>query len=202
MTWRTMKQTRDDLNADTLRGIGDRIRALRTGRGLTLSALSKQSQVSVAMLSHIERGRTSPSIKVLDRLRIALGVPLADFFRDSEPQIGEQHVVTRRHKRPVLNFEAAGLTKELLSPERNSELEFFLLKIEPGGSSGTEPFHRIGEKCGIVLSGRFQLIIEDQRYDLDVGDAFQFDSSQAHWFRNLADTETQVIWVIRSREFG
>jgi transcriptional regulator with XRE-family HTH domain len=197
-----MKQTQDDLNAETLRGIGDRVRALRTGRGLTLSALSQQSQVSVAMLSHIERGRTSPSIKVLDRLRIALGVPLADFFSDEESRAGEKNVITRRHKRPVLDFDAVGLTKELLSPERNSELEFFLLKLDPGGNSGPDPFHRIGEKCGMVLAGRFQLTIADQQYDLDTGDAFQFDSSQPHSFRNLADTETQIIWVIRSREFG
>lgn len=197
-----MKQTQDDLNAETLRGIGDRIRALRTGKGLTLSALSKQSQVSVAMLSHIERGRTSPSIKVLDRLRIALGVPLADFFSDVEPRTGEQNVVTRRHKRPVLDFDAVGLTKELLSPERNSELEFFLLKLGPGGNSGPEPFHRIGEKCGMVLAGRFELMIGEHYHDLETGDAFQFDSSQPHSFRNLADTETQIIWVIRSREFG
>ena len=197
-----MKQTKDDLSAETLRSIGDRIRALRTGNGLTLSALSKQSQVSVAMLSHIERGRTSPSIKVLDRLRIALGVPLADFFSDAEPRAGEQNVVTRQHKRPVLNFDELGLTKELLSPERNSELEFFLLKLAPGGNSGPDPFHRIGEKCGMVLSGRFELMIGDHYHELEPGDAFQFDSSQPHAFRNLADAETQVMWMIRSREFG
>ena len=197
-----MTQTQDDRSVETLRNIGDRIRALRTGNGLTLSALSKQSQVSVAMLSHIERGRTSPSIKVLDRLRIALGVPLTDFFVNTEPHTGERNIVTRRHKRPVLGFDDLGLTKELLSPERNSELEFFLLKLEPGGNSGPDPFHRIGEKCGMVLSGRFQLTVADQQHDLEIGDAFQFDSSQPHWFRNLADTETQIIWIIRSRELG
>ncbi len=121
-----------------LSGLGKHVRRLRNERGITLTKLAAASQVSPAMLSHIERGRSAPSIKVLDRIRRALGVSFGSFFdeMDVDPAADEASVVTRRGSRPVLDFEAMGLTKELLSPTRNSQLELFVLKLKPGGNSG------------------------------------------------------------------
>ncbi|MBM6581172.1 helix-turn-helix transcriptional regulator [Microvirga sp. BT689] len=190
----------DEVDFETLRGLGERIRSLRTERDLTLTALSALSQISVAMLSHIERGKTSPSLKLLNRLRVALGVPLASFFDPNTDRSGEESVVTRVEKRSKLSFAQMGLTKELLSPPGRSDLELLILSIEVGGGSGPDPWRRVGEKGGIVLEGRFELQVGEKTYVLEEGDAFQFDSTQPHSFRNLAQKETRVIWVIRSNE--
>lgn len=192
----------EDLNAETLQGLGERLRKLRTERKMTLAVLSVRSQMSVGMLSHIERGKSSPSLKTLDRLRIALGVPLASFFDTGEGPNQERSVVTRAHQRSTLLFSDSGLTKELLSPAGHRELEMLMLSIEPGGSSGPDPWRRVGEKCGMVLQGRFELHVAEQRYILDEGDAFQFDSAQPHRFTNLASGTTRVMWIIKSEEAG
>lgn len=184
--------------------LGDRIRALRTQRGLTLQDLSRASQVSIAMLSHIERSRSTPSIKVLDRIRLALNVPFSAFFaEDSSPadQI-EANVVTRQAQRPVLRFGATGLTKELLSPTRGTQMEMMLLHLQPGGNSGDEPWGRMGEKCGMVLQGGFELTIGVNNYHLTKGDAFQFDSSIPHSFRNIDDGESRIMWIILSKDLA
>jgi transcriptional regulator with XRE-family HTH domain len=197
-----MSDIDDDVETDTLRGLGGRIRTLRIERDLTLAALSTMSQISVGMLSHIERGKTSPSLKLLDRLRIALGVPLASFFDVKMDRSAEKGVVTRAGNRSRLSFSQTGLTKELLSPQGHSGLELLMLSIEVGGGSGPDPWRRVGEKAGIVLEGRFELQVGEQSYVLEEGDAFQFDSSQPHGFRNLAKTVTSVVWIIRSNEAG
>lgn len=191
-----------EIDTDTLRGLGERIRNLRVERDLTLAALSAKSQISVGMLSHIERGKTSASLKLLDRLRVALGVPLASFFDHKANRSDEEGTITRLGKRSMLSFSKTGLTKELLSPPGHSELEMLMLSIEVGGGSGADPWRRNGEKAGYVLQGRFELQIGDKTHVLDQGDAFQFDSRQPHTFRNLAAIETKVIWVIRSNEAG
>lgn len=191
-----------EIDTDTLRGLGERIRNLRVERDLTLAALSAKSQISVGMLSHIERGKTSASLKLLDRLRVALGVPLASFFDHNKDRSVEEGTITRLGKRSMLSFSKTGLTKELLSPPGHSELEMLMLSIEVGGGSGADPWRRNGEKAGYVLQGRFELQIGDKTHVLDQGDAFQFDSRQPHTFRNLAAIETKVIWVIRSNEAG
>ena len=192
----------DEIDTNTLTGLGERIRNLRVERDLTLAALSAQSQISVGMLSHIERGKTSPSLKLLDRLRVALGVPLASFFEAHDDRSVEEGTITRAGHRSTLSFSKTGLTKELMSPPGHSELEMLMLSIEVGGSSGPDPWRRNGEKAGYVMNGRFELQIGEQVHVLEPGDAFQFDSRQPHMFRNLADCETKVIWIIRSSEAG
>lgn len=196
-----MSDADDEIDTDTLRGLGERIRNLRVDQDLTLAALSARSQISVGMLSHIERGKTSPSLKLLDRLRVALGVPLASFFETQDDQSAEEGTITRAGHRSTLSFKT-GLTKELLSPPGHAEMEMLMLSLEVGGSSGTDPWRRNGEKAGYVMQGRFELQIGEQVHVLEQGDAFQFDSRQPHWFRNLADSETKVVWIIRSSEAG
>ena len=48
--------------------IAARVRELRTGRGLTLAALAETCGVSRSMISLVERGESSPTAIVLERL--------------------------------------------------------------------------------------------------------------------------------------
>lgn len=192
----------DSERFDALEDLGARVRSLRTEQKMTLQELSARSQVSVGMLSHIERGQTSPSLKTLERLRVALGVPLARFFEPEEARVADAGIVVRRDRRGQLPFDKLGLTKELLSPPGHSDLEVLMLVIEPGGGSGSEPWTRAGEKAGLVLDGRFQLDVGERSYVLEAGDSFQFDSRQPHSFRNLSDRQAHVLWIIKSDEPG
>ena len=185
-------------------GLGERIRKLRSERKMTLQELSSISQVSVAMLSHIERGRSTPSIKVLDRIRLAFDVPFSVFFdgNSAAPLEIEANVVSRSGERPVLNFSATGFMKELLSPVRGTQMEMMLLHVDPDGNSGEEPLSRVGEKCGMVLEGQFELTVGTNCYELKKGDAFQFDSSAPHSFRNSHKGDTKIMWIILSRDLA
>lgn len=167
---------------------------------MTLAELSLKSGVSIGMLSHIERGASSPSLKTLERLRLALQVPLASFF--GPEQKDESGEVVRKAERTQLTFDRLGLVKELLSPPGHSELEVLMLVLEPGGSSGDEPWTRNGEKAGLVIEGRFELTVGDRVHVMEEGDSFQFDSRQPHSFRNLASGESRVLWIINSDEPG
>lgn len=189
-----------DYTTDSLAlgSLGSRLRELRVEKAMTLAEISLLSQVSVAMLSHIERGQASPSLKTLERIRIALDVPLASLFGRGEARSSRDDLVVRGNYRSRLKFQKLGLIKELLSPAGNSSLEVVMLLIDPGGGSGPEPWSRSGVKAGLVLEGRFELTIGVRTCVLEVGDSFQFDSSQPHRFRNLATTQARVIWIISS----
>ena len=51
-----------------------RVRELRAARGLSLDALARQCGVSRSMISLIERGESSPTAVVLEKLAAGLGV--------------------------------------------------------------------------------------------------------------------------------
>ena len=60
--------------------IAARVRQLRAARGLSLEGLAERSGVSRSMISLIERGETSPTAVVLERLAVGLDITLAGLF--------------------------------------------------------------------------------------------------------------------------
>src|SRR5512138_404296 len=61
--------------------VGQRLRSLRDERGISMRALARRSGLSANALSMIERGLTSPSVSTLNKLAVALEVPITAFFR-------------------------------------------------------------------------------------------------------------------------
>lgn len=68
------------------RMIGERLRTFRLRRGFTQRTLARHvaGGVDLSYIGRIERGEQLPSLKVLQKLSGALGVPLREFF-DVEP---------------------------------------------------------------------------------------------------------------------
>lgn len=63
-----------ELNAKLAR----RLRQLRTDQGLTQERLAERAQVSPDAVRRLERGAFSPTLRMLDQLARALGLPVAD----------------------------------------------------------------------------------------------------------------------------
>jgi transcriptional regulator with XRE-family HTH domain len=189
----------DDTASDgSLRELGRRIRDLRRQQSKSLATLSAASGTSVTMLSYIERGLTHPSLKTLDRIRQALGVPLTRLFPHTEEDETVLGLVVRGTAREKLEFPHIGLTKQKLSPGGDSDLETWLIVLEPGGSSGHEPLVRAGEKAGLILSGSIQLDVGGEVLELFTGDSFQFDSIKPHRFANAGEGRAEFVWIIKS----
>jgi len=58
------------------------IRAIREGRGLGLREFSRKTGISRGFLSQIETGARGASVRTLQRIAEALGVPLEAVSRD------------------------------------------------------------------------------------------------------------------------
>jgi transcriptional regulator with XRE-family HTH domain len=95
--------------------IAERVREFRAARGLSLEALSAQSGVSRSMISLIERGESSPTAVVLDKLAVALGVTLASLF-DSSAAMAPKEPVARRDDQPEWQDPESGYWRRNVSP--------------------------------------------------------------------------------------
>jgi len=189
------KQTRVSADAQKT-GLGLQLRQRRRIKDLTLTELSQQSGLSVGLLSQIERGLSSPSLKSLTQICAALATPMSWLF-DSGPveNPAEKGLVVRRGSRRRLDLGAYGVTKELLSPDLGGEMQIYLVSIRPGGQSGPETYTHRGEEGGLVLAGTLELTVDGRIVVLYEGDSFRFSSSLAHRFTNPAATQTSVVWA-------
>jgi transcriptional regulator with XRE-family HTH domain len=178
--------------------VGQRIRDLRRARAMSLEAVAARAELSIGFLSQIERGLSSPSLRVLATLADVLGVGIAGLFGTREDAAGAPDaVVTRERQRAQLNLWRTGISKQLLSPAGSEgRLNLFLVHMEPGGSTGDELYTHDGEEAGLVIEGEMQLTVDAESWTLKHGDSFRFASRRPHRFSNPSgDSKAVVLWV-------
>lgn len=66
--------------------IGERIRELRTKRGISQEQLALRAEITTAYLGLLERNLKNPTVKVLGKICDSLDISLAEFFDDSKSQ--------------------------------------------------------------------------------------------------------------------
>lgn len=181
--------------------VGRRIREMRKAKEMSIPMLAERAGLSSGLISQVERGLTSPSIRSLRQIGAALEVPVERFFTPA-PELGPQDggssskVAVRPGSRRLLLLPHQGMYTELLTLESTGALQAFIANIEPGGGSGMEFDTHEGEEAGLVLAGRLELWVNDERMLLDEGASFRFSSKLPHRYRNPGSVPTRVHWII------
>ena len=69
-----------EINPQRARAIGEKLRAIRQQRQMSLRELADKADVSASMLSQIETGKAYPSVRSIYNIADALAVPVDYFF--------------------------------------------------------------------------------------------------------------------------
>ncbi len=182
--------------------VGRKIRSLRRDLGLSLQALASGTGLSIGLISQIERGLSSPSLKNLFALGEALGVNIGWFF-DAAAEIEDEGegLIVRREARRAISMNGDGIRKELLSPDQDRSLQLFMISIEVGGGSGPEYYAHGGEVAAFVLSGSLLLWIDERRFLLRTGDSFAIPANTPRRYENPDPMqEVKLLWSISYAE--
>lgn len=176
--------------------IGDTIKSLRRLRKMTLRQLADQAGISEGHMSKIENDKTQPSVAVLHRITRSLDVTISILFNETD---GHDQPVSRAGERPVIDLDpvrrGTGIRLERIIPHSQDHiLQCNIHIIEAGGSSEDQIQH-VGEEMGYVLDGELELLLDDDVYHLRQNDAFHFNSSRRHAYRNPGRTQTRILWA-------
>jgi len=183
------------------RRIAVRIHELRKTRKLTLEALARRSAVSRSMISLIERGETSPTAALLERLAVALGVPLALLF-DRPPAAGAaREPIARMRDQPQWRDPESGYVRRnvsppgLASPVRIVEVTF------PAGAqvafdTGSRDIRQYQQIW--ILEGSIEVTVGTARHTLRRGDCLAFLLDRPTRFRNRSRQASRYAVVIAS----
>ena len=176
--------------------LGSRVRALREGMDLSLRGLAARSGVSAPMLSQVERGETSPTLAVAERIAAGLELTLSQLLRLDE----QRHVVVTRARERRTRLHGGHRTEELTPPLPGQRADVSLHALAPGaatGRPGDPPRHEPGAReTAVVLSGKVALVIDDQRHDLAAGDSVTFDADVPHHFANQGAVPAEFLAVV------
>jgi len=188
---------RQDAGLTWSEGIGQKLRRRRKVKRLSLKELAEKAGLSIGLLSQIERGVSTPSLRSLNQVCQALEMPMAWLFdRDGSMQVAEPSVV-RLEQRRRMDLGSGGMIKEILSPDSVSEIQLMRFVIHSGGKSGESPAqHPTGAKCGTVLAGRLGLEINGQVHIINQHDSFAFRANAQYRFWAVGDADCEVIWAV------
>lgn len=184
------------------RRIAERVRELRASRGLTLDALAERSGVSRSMISLIERGESSPTAALLDRLATGLGVSLASLFDAPRPAADP---VMRRADQPRWRDPASGYIRRNVSPGNGvSPIQIVEIEFPAGarvaydtGARGAQVHQQVW-----VLDGAMDVTVGKTRHRLRKGDCLAMQLDQPTMFHNPTRKAARYAVVIASRTEG
>jgi transcriptional regulator with XRE-family HTH domain len=145
-----------DINAR----IAARVRGLRGSLDMSLEDLSGQCGVSRSMISLIERGETSPTAVVLEKLSSGLGVPLAALFDD--PALPASPV-SRRDDRAVWRDPESGYLRRNISPASFPTSIHLVEVVLPPGA-------RVAYESASLQDVHQQVWVQEGRVDVAVGE--------------------------------
>jgi transcriptional regulator with XRE-family HTH domain len=175
------------------------LRRLRAQRGLTLEQLANRSDVSRAMLSQVETGKTTPTIAVLWKISAGLGVAFTEFLRqDTPPGIA----IKRRDALTVLRSDDGHFRSVPLLSASGAAfgVELYRITIDPGFGSES-PAHPAGtEEVVTVEKGRLALTVGTVTQELAEGDVATFAADVGHAYRALGRGPCVIYDVVRYGE--
>jgi transcriptional regulator with XRE-family HTH domain len=182
--------------------LGDRIagqiRRLRGDRGMSLDALAAVSGVSRSMISLIERGRSSPTAVVLERLAAGLGVPLASLFDHPEPGGSP---VARSADQPSWRDPLSGYLRRNVSPAGYpSPIQIVEVTFPAGARVAYETGPRevrVRQQVWL-LHGVLQVWAGDEAYALAAGDCLALELDRPVSFHNPGDQPAHYAVVLVS----
>ncbi|MGH8071244.1 MAG: helix-turn-helix domain-containing protein [Candidatus Entotheonellia bacterium] len=173
--------------------VGDRLRQLRAGRGLSVRSLATRAGFSPSFISQVEHGQVSPSIASLERIAAVLGVTLGGFFTEPSPS---PVAVVRAPDRQELTSAWSRAKIEALGPAGGMRtLEPIMITLAAGGRTGTRLHAALAEQFALVCDGEVTLTLPESTYTLRQGDAVSLAAETPHQWENTGSSPARLLIV-------
>lgn len=186
----------EDRNLD--HHIGQVLREKRQAQSLTIADVASLAGVSRGMLSKIENGQVSTSLETLHRLSAALGMTLAQLFKNFDvPEGGAQHVKSGEGLEVVRRGTRRGHTYHLLAYDQGprKQVEPFLITMDDA-SEVFPTFTHPGVEFIYMLEGSIEYRHGRNTYLLEPGDSLTFKGSIPHGPERLIQVPIRFLAVI------
>jgi Predicted transcriptional regulators len=184
----------DDIGAADLgRRVAANLREKRKARSLSLDQLAAASGVSRAALSQIETQKSNPSLGVLWKIAVGLGIPFAELIGGNSQGVA----LLRRSDAQVLRSADGRMESRPLTPAGSCPwVEAYELRLAARASHSSDAHAAGTREIVIVLNGQLRVRVGSEVYDLAAGDSISFLADQPHSYENPGSSEIRCHDVI------
>jgi transcriptional regulator with XRE-family HTH domain len=192
----TKSHNNSDLNLSDR--IAERIRTLRAARGLSLESLAVYCGVSRSMISLIERGESSPTAVLLEKLATGLDVTLASLFDAPQPDASP---ISRAADQVEWRDPQSGYLRRNVSPSGfASPIQIVAVSFPAGARVAYETgarTHQVHQQVWIQ-EGSIEITIGKVTHRLRAGDCIAMQLDQPIIYHNPTRKMARHLVVISS----
>ncbi|MBF6101547.1 helix-turn-helix transcriptional regulator [Nocardia cyriacigeorgica] len=186
-----------------LEALGERVHRARRTAHLTLAEAAARSDVSVSMISAIERGEKAPTVVVLDRIARGLGVDLAMLVTGDD----RDRLVLRRAADHDVAQEGDGWTRRVLTPVvPGVNFEWMEITLPAGCDAGEFPAYAPNSHEFVyVAEGTLTVDVGEESRQVGAGDTLYFEADVPHRFSNPTTSRCRYFiaaMIMRARTPG
>jgi transcriptional regulator with XRE-family HTH domain len=175
---------------DLSASVGERIRNLRTERGLSLTALAVATRLGKGTLSELERGQRNPTLDTLFAIATALSVPLGDLLLTESGDLPSGRPAGPQAHGQNIDAELIGRWTE--STESAEVVEVYRMTVGQGRRLSNSHASGVVESITVV-SGEIAVGANDAPAHLVSGQSHTFPGDQDHFYEGLVHRSSTVL---------
>jgi len=182
--------------------MGERLRQIRHGLGLTLAEVAERSGLAVSTVSKVERGLMAPTYDRFSQLADGLGVDIAELFSAEGARFRHGEVAVARRGEYRLH-ETENYVYEMLFPQLwNKAMTPMMGTLRPMETMRFDRFvSHAGEEFLLVLEGRVTVRLESMEpVALEEGESIYFDSRRGHLYASAGPDSARILVVCTRSE--
>jgi len=160
---------------------------------MSLRDIAKKADCSISILSDIERNRSSPSLRTLEKICQALDVTVSDFLRPYSPPSDKPFVIPAQRDscEVAMSWKGARMLRVL----GRDQIDFtaLIFCLEPGGGTARRHSAYSHRQLCFVLKGEVTLRSGDASYSLTTRDGIFFNTLASHEWINEGEAAAEVL---------
>ena len=169
---------------------GNKIRALREEKGLTLETLSHETGYPLHVLKDVEADRMAPPVALVLQLGRTFKIDMENVPASQDRENVKKRV--KSHKKRVASYAYTSLTV----PGEEKHLRAYRVTIEPETDHKGVEYHHEGEEFVYVLNGGVTIQVGQNVTTLKKGGSLSFNSSLHHKLSNPTAETAELLVVI------
>jgi transcriptional regulator with XRE-family HTH domain len=189
----------DEVGAAELgKRVAENLRHRRKTRGMSLDDLAKASGVSRAALSQIETCKTNPTVGLLWKIAVGLGIPIAELI--GAPRTGSISVLRRADSQLLRSTDGRFESRPLAPAGVSPLVELYELRLHARSQHQSDAHATGTHEIVVVLNGVLRMRVGassgEEIHDLEPGDSISFAADRAHTYENPGGAEARYHNII------
>ena len=173
--------------------IAENLKRLRGEKTLSLSDVSKLTDVSKSMLGQIERCEVNPTVSTIWKIANGLKISFTELMSMPEADF---EIIDKSQVHPLVEDKGKIRIFPAFPFDSTSRFETYSIEMDAKGYLSSEAHQQGTQEFITVFSGKLTISIDGEDFAVEMGNSIRFKADRPHAYKNTGDSICSLSMVI------